>query len=209
MLYKKIVIIDYKMGNLSSVYNAFKFLEIPIELSNSKQKIKNSSGIVLPGVGAFGDAMKNLEALRLVDILKNEIASGKPYLGICLGLQILFEKSEENKNVSGLSIFPGKVIKFKSKSIKIPHIGWNQILIKKRNRLLKNVKNNSFFYFVHSFYVKPSDSKIISTITSYGENFVSSVSKDNIYGVQFHPEKSQKEGLKIIKNFAQICFKLL
>ncbi len=205
MLYKKIVIIDYKMGNLSSVYNAFRFLNIPVELSNNKQKIRDSYGIVLPGVGAFADAMKNLDKFNLVELIQNEINKGKPYLGICLGLQLLFEKSEESRGINGLSIFKGKVIRFKSKSIKVPHIGWNQILIRKRSPILKCIKNNSYFYFVHSFYVQPENEGLISTITNYGEDFVSSISNENIYGVQFHPEKSQEEGLKIIKNFAMLC----
>lgn len=207
MFYKKLVIIDYKMGNISSVYNALKYLNIPVQLTNNKKKIKESSGIILPGVGSFGDAVKNIKELNIFELLITELNKGKPYLGICLGLQLLFERSEEYKKCKGFSIFKGEVVRFKEKGIKIPHIGWNQILIKRKNPMYKNIKNNSYFYFVHSYYAKPKDNNIVSTTTFYGEEFVSSIYKDNIYAVQFHPEKSQEDGLKLIKNFADFCFK--
>ena len=203
---KKIVIIDYKMGNIKSVYNAFKFLNVDVVVSNNKKIIKDSYGIVIPGVGAFGDAVRNLEKLNIFDFLKEEIKN-KPYLGICLGLQLLFEKSEESLDVSGFGILKGEVVKFKSKNIKIPHIGWNKVKIIKRNKLFENIRNNLFFYFDHSYYVKPKDKKIISGITDYGEKFVSAVNSENIFGVQFHPEKSQEDGLKILRNFAEIALK--
>ncbi len=202
---KKIAIIDYKMGNIKSVQKAFKYMGFDAELTKSKRKIKNSFGLVLPGVGAFGDAVKNLHDAGIFELLKTEILNGKPFLGICLGLQLLFQKSEENKGIEGLSVFKGSVKKFKLKNLKIPHIGWNQINIVKRNSLLNNIKNNAFFYFVHSYYVLPTNKKIISTTTDYGINFVSGVNKDNIFAFQFHPEKSHNEGLTIIKNFGELC----
>lgn len=202
---KKIAIINYKMGNLLSVYNAFHFMGLNIEITDSKKKIKDSCGIVLPGVGAFGDTMKNLDSLNLIDILKNEINKGKPYLGICLGYQILFENSEEDPGIDGLKLLKGKVIRFKTTKNKIPHIGWNQIQKKKDSSLLSNVSDNSFFYFVHSYYPVPEDKNIILTQTEYDEVFSSSIHKDNIFATQFHPEKSQERGLQIIKNFGDYC----
>ncbi len=202
---KKIVLINYKMGNLKSVYNAFKFLGCNIEITDNKQKIKNSSGLVLPGVGAFGDAMKNLDSLDIINLLKTEIQNGKPYLGICLGYQILFTGSEEDPGIEGLKLFKGKVIRFKTKTNKIPHIGWNQIKKKNESACLKSLPDNSFFYFVHSYYPVPEDKEIISTLTEYDDIFASSITKDNIFASQFHPEKSQDDGLKIIKNFGDLC----
>ncbi|MBN1899528.1 MAG: imidazole glycerol phosphate synthase subunit HisH [Spirochaetes bacterium] len=205
MLSKKIAIIDYKMGNLHSVFNAFQYLKIPVEFTHEKEKILNCAGIVLPGVGAFGDAMKNLQYLGLVDLIKQEISSKKPYLGICLGLQLLFEQSEECRGKRGLNIFKGKVVRFRSKGIKVPHIGWNQLCLKKKSELFKGIQQGSYFYFVHSYYVAPEDKNIIATTTEYGEEFVSSISLDRVFGVQFHPEKSQDKGMEMIKNFARIC----
>ncbi len=202
---KKIAIIDYKMGNIQSVQKAFNYMGFDAELTKSKKKIKDSFGLVLPGVGAFGDAVKNLTNADIFALIIDEIKKGKPFLGICLGLQLLFENSEENKDINGLSIFKGSVKKFKMKNLKIPHIGWNQINIVKRNPLLKEIKNNSFFYFVHSYYVSPKNKKIITTTTDYGIKFVSGVNKDNIFAFQFHPEKSHNEGLKIINNFGGLC----
>ncbi len=206
MSYKKIVIIDYNMGNLRSVYNATRFLGLDVELTSSKRNISDSYGIILPGVGAFGDAIKNIKELGLFDLIIEQINKGKPYLGICLGLQLLFETSEESNNYRGFSIFEGNSIMFQSKEIKIPHIGWNSINIKKKaSNLLKDIKTGEYFYFVHSYYVKPKDSGIILATTEYGEEFVSAVNRDNIFGVQFHPEKSHDMGLKVLKNFANIC----
>ncbi len=202
---KKIVIINYKTGNLLSVYNAFHFMGFDIEITDSKQKIKDSCGIILPGVGAFEDTMKNLDSLNLIDTLKDEIHEGKPYLGICLGYQILFENSEEDPGIDGLKLLKGKVIRFKTTKNKIPHIGWNQIQKKKDSFLLNNVADNSFFYFVHSYYPVPEDKNIILTQTEYDDVFSSAIHKDNIFAAQFHPEKSQERGLQIIKNFGDYC----
>jgi len=202
---RKAVIINYQMGNLSSVYNAFKFLGIDVEITDSKQKIIDSSGIILPGVGAFGDTMKNLDTAGVIDTIKNEITKGKPYLGICLGYQVLFEKSEEDEGIEGLNLLKGKVIRFKTKSKKIPHIGWNQIRKRKESSLIENIPDESFFYFVHSYYPVPEDDNIILTETEYDEIFASSIAVDNIFATQFHPEKSQENGLQIIKSFGEFC----
>lgn len=204
MYYKKLVIIDYKMGNIKSVYNALKYLNLNVEISNNRKKIQNSFGIILPGVGAFGDAIKNLIELKIFDIIKKEILNGKPYLGICLGLQILFHKSEESPEVNGFSILNGNVIKFKNKKVKVPHIGWNTIKIIKKSTIFEGIKNNSYFYFDHSYYVAPEDKSIIAAKTDYGEIFCSAIIYNNIYGVQFHPEKSHKNGLLFLKNFVSI-----
>ncbi len=200
-----ITIIDYGMGNIRSVQKAFQKVGFNAIMSNNREDIKESIGIVLPGVGAFGDAVNNLKSADIFELIKEVIKSGKPFLGICLGLQLLFETSEENPDMEGLSVFKGKVVKFKKEGLKIPHIGWNQIEIKKESKLLSGIENNSFFYFVHSYYVVPTDKDIILTYTEYGDKFVSGVEKDNIFAIQFHPEKSQDKGLQIIKNFGDIC----
>ena len=202
---KKIALINYKIGNVKSDYNAFKFLGFDIEITDNKQKLKSSSWIVLPGVGAFGDTMKNLDASGLTVLLKKEIARNKPYLGICLGYQVLFEESEEAPGVKGLGIFKGKVIRFKTKKLKVPHIGWNSITKQGAPICLEDVSDGSFFYFVHSYYPVPEDKSIIATNTEYGKIFASSISRDNLFASQFHPEKSQDNGLKIIKNFGDKC----
>lgn len=203
MSYNKIVIINYGLGNLGSVYNALKYLKIDAEITNEKKKIEESRGIILPGVGAFGDTMKNLQDLGLIDVLKKQIDNGKPYLGICLGYQILFEESEETENVKGLNLLKGKVIKFKTKKLKIPQIGWNQIKIVKESPFLKKVSDESYFYFVHSYYPVPDDQGIVATTTEYDDVFASSINSDNIFATQFHPEKSQDMGLQMLKNFTE------
>ncbi len=195
-----IAIIDYGAGNLKSVTNALDFLRIKYKITGKKEDIKKADKLIFPGVGSFGDCMSSLKKKGLIEPLKEELKK-KPYLGICLGLQVLFEKSEESPDIRGLNILEGNVERFKSKNLKIPHIGWNTIKIIKENKLLKDIKNNSYFYFVHSFYVKPVNKEIISTKTDYGISYCSGIAKDNIFAFQFHPEKSDKLGLKILKNF--------
>ncbi|MDD5067471.1 MAG: imidazole glycerol phosphate synthase subunit HisH [bacterium] len=202
---KKLVIIDYKMGNLGSVYNAFRFLKHNVEISDSPQKLMDCDGMVLPGVGAFGDAMKNLNRSSLADTIRSEIKKGKPYLGICLGYQMLFESSEEDRDIKGLGVLKGGVVRFRTDNLKVPHIGWNQIKIQKESMILKEIGDNSYLYFVHSYYPDPEDEDLALTRTEYGESFVSAVAKDNIFAFQFHPEKSQESGLKILKNFGDMC----
>lgn len=203
-----IAIIDYDMGNLKSVSKALECVGANVCVTRDPKKIQNADKLVLPGVGAFGECMKNLENYGLVNVIKNEITKGKWFLGICLGLQLLFEESEEFGPVKGLGILKGKVMKFNHSPstiyhppLKIPHIGWNQVQKKKTPTLLKGIEDNSSFYFVHSYYVVPREKSVISTTTEYGVNFCSSIQKGNIFAMQFHPEKSQKLGLEVLKNF--------
>ncbi len=177
-------------------------------VTNKPEDIERADGVVLPGVGAFRDCMKELNNLGLVGAVADSVKKGKPYLGICLGLQVLFSESEEFGTCSGLDIFKGKVVKFEfgpeQETLKIPQMGWNQLNIKTGNPLFKGIPDKSYFYFVHSYYVVPDDDSIIATTTDYGVEFTSSVCTDNVYAVQFHPEKSQTLGLTILKNFGDI-----
>lgn len=194
-----ITIIDCGMGNLRSFVNAFKALGEKVEIAETPEKIEKAKKIVFPGVGNFGKAVINLRRKNLTRALKNAIQKGIPFLGICLGLQLLFEKSEEAPQQKGLGIFKGKVLKFKK--IKTPQIGWNQIEIQKRPRIFNGIEDKSFFYFMHSFYAEPEDKKIIAARTCYGIYFCSAIESKNVFAVQSHPEKSGKIGLKILKNF--------
>jgi|TARA_B100001964_G_C14190190_1_gene580682 glutamine amidotransferase len=208
----KISIIDYKVSNLKSVSNALNFLEINNEITHDAKKILSSDAAILPGVGSFLEGMKNLKDLDLIDPIKEFIFNNKPFLGICLGMQLLFDKSHEFCVTPGLGIFKGEVKNFRmiNKSCKIPHLGWNQVKTNpsvSTNKLLlnpfKNMTNDqSFFYFVHSFVVLPNDSKNILTETNY-ENvkFCSSILHKNVFASQFHPEKSGNIGLKVLENF--------
>ncbi len=199
-----IAIVDYGMGNLRSVEKGFLKVGIDVVVTNKPEIIKKADGIVLPGVGAFKDCMRELSNLRLTDAIVNAIRNGKPYLGICLGLQVLFSESEEFGRCRGLDIFRGKVVRFQNGNLKIPHMGWNELTIQKQNPLLNGIKDKTYFYFVHSFYVAPEDSSIIAATTDYGLNFTSMIWEDNIFAVQFHPEKSQAAGLRILENFGRI-----
>ncbi|WP_459775375.1 imidazole glycerol phosphate synthase subunit HisH [Aquifex pyrophilus] len=197
----KTVVIDYGMGNLRSVSKALETVGFPeVLVSGDYRELEEADVLVLPGVGAFGDAMKNLEELNLISPIKKHIERGKPFLGICLGLQLLFEKSYEHGEHRGLGILEGEV-KLLPLGVKIPHIGWNQLWFKKKSEILNGLKEGDFFYFVHSYRVIPKDENVVLTTTDYGEYFVSSVEVDNILAVQFHPEKSQKKGLKLLENF--------
>lgn len=192
-----IVIIDYGVGNLASVKNAFDKLKAESKISGDPLVIRKASALILPGVGAAGQGMKNLQKLGLDKLIIEEIQKGKPFLGICLGMQLLFEKSEEG-NVRCLGILEGQVKKFK-KMRKIPQIGWNNVKFK----IPQGIPNNSFFYFVNSFYCLPKNQDIVAGLTDYGETFASMVTKDNILGVQFHPEKSGPVGFKLLANFVK------
>lgn len=196
-----IVVIDYGLGNLASVTNALNRLGIQSRISGSPSMIKKAKALILPGVGAAGAGMKNLKSKGLDKLILAEIEKGKPLLGICLGMQLLFEKSEEG-NVNCLGIFKGVVKKFK-KERKIPQIGWNQVEIKQESNFFKNINSESYFYFVNSYYCLPQDENIIAGLTDYGEIFASIVAKNNVIGVQFHPEKSGKIGFRLLKNFAK------
>jgi len=201
----KVVVVDYGMGNLLNVEKALEKVGFKVEVTSSNLSIKKATGLVLPGVGSFKDCMINLKRMGLIDSIYRFIESGRPFLGICLGMQVLFTMSEEFGHTRGLDVLKGKVVHFpEDLGLKIPHMGWNSIKIKKRAPHLKGIPDNSYFYFVHSYYVVPEDEDIIATTTEYGEEFSSSVWKDNIFACQFHPEKSQKLGINILKNFKDI-----
>ncbi len=200
----KIVIIDYGMGNLRNVQKGFEKIGFEAELTRSKKEIEKASAIVLPGVGAFKDCMENLEKYGLIEPLLRSIEKGKPYLGICLGLQILYSESEEFGSHKGLDLIKGKVVRFRpDPEHKVPHMGWNTIEKEKEVPVLQGVESGDFFYFVHSYYVIPEEAKWISTLTTYGKPFVSSIWKENLFATQFHPEKSQQKGLRVLENFAR------
>ncbi len=197
-----ITVVDYGMGNLKSVAKALEYVGLNVKISSSPEDIKNSKAIVVPGVGAFGDAVHNLKRFKLFDEIINHIEKGKPYLGICLGLQLLFEYGYEFGEHEGFGVLKGKVIRFQPKEgFKIPHMGWNQVWIKQKEGLFSGIKEGEFFYFVHSFYAEAYDKNDIASTTDYITDFCSSVQKNNIWAVQFHPEKSQKAGLKLLENF--------
>lgn len=193
-----IAIIDYGAGNTASVINVLKELEANFVLTNDIQTIRNSDKIILPGVGEASSAMNKLSSLNLVDKLRN---TEKPFLGICLGMQLLFSKTEEG-NVEGLNIIPGEVKKFNAVKIKVPHMGWNEIIIQKNDELFAGINDKTFFYFAHSYYVPQND--FSTSICNYEINFSASVRYKNFFGVQFHPEKSARQGIKIIKNFISL-----
>jgi glutamine amidotransferase len=200
----KIVIIDYGMGNLRNVQRGFERIGLEAKLTRNKKEIQRASAIVLPGVGAFKDCMINLEKYGMVESLLRSIEKGKPYLGICLGLQILFSESEEFGSHKGLDLIKGRVVRFKpDPEHKVPHMGWNTVEIEREVPMLQGIVSGDFFYFVHSYYVIPEEKQWISSFTNYGLSFVSSIWKENIFATQFHPEKSQHKGLKILENFAR------
>jgi glutamine amidotransferase len=200
----KIVIIDYGMGNLRNVQKGFEWVGFEARVTRNKKEIEKASAIVLPGVGAFKDCMENLEKFGLIEPLLRSIEKGKPYLGICLGLQILFSESEEFGYQKGLGLIRGKVVKFKpDQEHKVPHMGWNAIEKKMEVPFLQGIESGDFFYFVHSYYVIPEEPQGVSTLTNYGIPFVSSIWKENLFVTQFHPEKSQQKGLRILENFAK------
>lgn len=200
-----IAVIDYEMGNLGSVSKAFESLGAKVKVTQNSSDLKKADKVVLPGVGAFKDSMSALKGFKLLEPLKEAIVSGKPYLGICLGLELLFEKSEEGGSSRGMGILKGDVVKFNEKTLKVPHIGWNQLHKKMADcPLFKGIDDNAFFYFVHSYYVRPEDKSIITAVTDYGAEFTSMVWKDNMYAIQCHPEKSQAVGLKFLENFIKL-----
>jgi glutamine amidotransferase len=209
-----IAIVDYGMGNLRSVSKAFEKVGFPAVVTQDSSLIEKADGLVLPGVGAFRKAMENLDHLLLTDTILAFIQSGRPFLGICLGLQLLFSESEEFSLSRGLDIFKGKVIRFPfslpgvppaKDSLKVPHMGWNSVRIKRENRALEGIQEGTHFYFVHSYFPVPDDPGIVATTTDYGGEFVSSVGKGNLFACQFHPEKSQSMGLRILQNFGRLA----
>jgi glutamine amidotransferase len=196
-------IVDYGMGNLRSVEKAFETVGHAAQIIRTPQAIADSDKLVLPGVGAFGSAMENLCRMDLLEPLSAAVADGKPLLGICLGLQLLFEESEEHGLHEGLGVFEGRVRRL-PEGVKVPHIGWNQVSVTRDDPLLQGIPDNAFFYFVQSYFVEPQDQQNVIGKTDYGVTFTSIVGWRNVYGVQFHPEKSQDAGLKLLKNFGDL-----
>lgn len=200
-----IAIIDYGAGNLYSVQNALKSLNAESVITGNADTILAADKIILPGVGAFGDSKAALERADLCETVKAVIAAGKPFLGICLGMQLLFDSSEESPGVEGLRIFQGSFRKIpKVGDIKIPHIGWNSLEIPKDSKILKNIGENPYVYFVHSYYLEPENPADVSAYTTYGTKFAVAAERDNVFAVQFHPEKSGDTGLKILENFVNL-----
>ncbi|MDF0644123.1 MAG: imidazole glycerol phosphate synthase subunit HisH [Nitrospira sp.] len=197
-----IAIIDYDMGNLRSVSKAFEAVGHRAVVTRDAKLIDDATRVVLPGVGAFGDCMANLERYGLVQTIRKSIQSGKPFLGICLGLQLLFTESEEFGRHEGLGIIPGKVRRFAAgPAVKVPHMGWNQVNFRTACPLFDGIRDGADWYFVHSYFVDPVDPSIIGTTTTYGIPFASSIWRDNVVACQFHPEKSQSVGLRLMRNF--------
>lgn len=203
-----IAVIDYGRGNIRSVTKAFEKIGYPVFVTQESKELERAEGLVLPGVGAFSDCMENLKRLNLSESIQEQVNKGKPFLGICLGLQILFSESEEFGEHKGLDLVKGRVVKFSAdKKRKIPHMGWNCVQIKKESPLSGGISSGEYFYFVHSYYVLPEDRDLIVLTTEYGNEFVSGIVRDNLWGVQFHPEKSQKAGLRILRNFAESVYR--
>lgn len=198
-----IAIVDYGMGNLKSVTNAFEKLHADVVITRERKVIEASRAIVLPGVGAFGKCIENLRKFELFEFIRDQIMNDKLYLGICLGMQVLFESSEEAPGVKGMGFIKGTVPKFKV-DLKVPHMGWNSIERVKGAEVLEGIRNGEFFYFVHSFYCQPEED-VIATKTSYGIDFASSIQKKRVFACQFHPEKSQRVGLKLLENFLRLA----
>ena len=209
-------VVDYGMGNLRSVSKALASLGFPVTVSGSPAELSRCAGIVLPGVGAFRDCMKNLDRQGFLPFLTDVLGEGRPFLGICLGLQVLFSESEEFGRHEGIGYFPGKVVRFPSGlretgpggrevALKVPHMGWNRVDIIMDHPVFRGIPAGSYFYFVHSYYVEPEDSSSVACRTSYGLSFAAAVGKENQMAVQFHPEKSQGAGLAVLANFGRLC----
>jgi imidazole glycerol-phosphate synthase subunit HisH len=200
-----IVVVDYGMGNLRSVQKGFEKVGSPAIISRNPKEIKRADRLVLPGVGAFPECMRNLSRLDLVPPILEFLQSGRPFLGICLGLQLLFDESEEFGIHEGFKVVPGRVKAFdRNMGLKIPHMGWNQVYYRKEIPLFRGIENGSFFYFVHSYYVEPENEADIAAETDYGIKFTCAIARGNTFAVQFHPEKSQENGLKILTNFSKL-----
>lgn len=199
----RIAIIDYGMGNLRSVQKAIERVGYDAQITQNPQVIRDATHVVVPGQGAFCDAKRCLEEHQMTGEVVRAIESGKPFLGICLGMQMLLTVSYENGVFDGMNIIPGKVIRFQG-DMKIPHIGWNQLILKKTGAIFEGITEGSYAYFDHSYYAAPEDSSVIGTTTNYGSEFTSMIWKDNIIATQFHPEKSQKVGLQILTNFGKM-----
>lgn len=200
-----LAVVDYEMGNLHSVAKALEKAGARIKVTSQPAAIRQADGVVLPGVGAFGEAMHRLRAKQLVRPIQALLKQNKPFLGICLGLQILFEGSDESPRIAGLGFFKGRVVKFRGRAgLKVPHMGWNTIQRKpQRSAVLKDIGDGSYFYFVHSFYPAPRDKGIVATETPYGKPFCSAVTQGRLFASQFHPEKSGEQGQRLLRNFVR------
>lgn len=200
-----IAVIDYGAGNIKSVEKALIHLGQEVKITDNAQEILSADKVVLPGVGAFGDAMGNLKRRGLDAVIRQAAGKGTPFLGICLGLQLLFEKSDEAPGVEGLGILPGEILKIPAKEgLKIPHMGWNSLHLEHGGRLFQNVPEQSYVYFVHSYYLKAGEEDIVKASAEYGVHIHASVEKGNVFACQFHPEKSSDVGLQILKNFVEL-----
>lgn len=201
-----IAIIDYDAGNILSVQKALDFLGLENTLTRDVNEIMNADKVILPGVGSFGDAMAHLQEYKLVEVIKDFVATGKPFLGICLGLQLLFDESEESPGVKGLSLIEGKIKRIPDgDGIKVPNIGWNSLSFPSSGRLFEGIEDDSFVYFVHSYYLECANEEYVKATIDYGNTHIhASVEKDNIFACQFHPEKSSDVGLKILSNFGSL-----
>lgn len=200
-----VAVIDYDAGNIKSVEKAIAFLGEEVLVTRKAQEILAADHVILPGVGNFGDAMEKLCRYELIPTIEEVIRKNIPFLGICLGLQLLFEESEESPGVKGLGVFPGKIKRIpEAEGLKIPHIGWNSLSLKGEGRLFNGLPTEPYVYFVHSYYLKADQESIVKAMTEYGVTIHASIEKDNVFACQFHPEKSSETGLTILKNFLQI-----
>ena len=200
-----VAIIDYDAGNLRSVEKALEALGAETVVTRDPEVIAGSSRVILPGVGSFGDAMERLNQYGLPDVIRRTVSGNKPFLGICLGLQLLFEESEESPGVPGLGILKGKILKIpQTEGLKIPHMGWNSLTINPKSRLFAGIEQGAYVYFVHSYYLKAGDADIVAASTEYGVPIHAAVERGNLFACQFHPEKSGSTGLAILKNFLDI-----
>jgi glutamine amidotransferase len=215
-LIDEVGVVDYGMGNLRSVGKALEAVGCSVRVSGSAAELARCRGIVLPGVGAFRDCMQNLERQGLLPFLREVLADGRPFLGICLGLQVLFAESEEFGRNEGIGVFPGKVVRFPSgmrlpsapggaAALKIPHMGWNRVAFSGDHPFFRGIPEGSYFYFVHSYYVLPEDDAIVACRSFYGIEFAAGVGRGNLLAIQFHPEKSQTAGLALLSNFGRVC----
>lgn len=203
-----IAVIDYGAGNIQSVYKALKHIGCEAVVTRDKNIIMKADGTILPGVGSFGDTMDTMNKYKISNTVTDYIKSGRPFLGICLGLQLLFPSSDESPEAEGLNIFRGSITKIPSgEGLKIPHMGWNSLDIKKKDGIFKGIADNSYVYFVHSYFLDAADKSIVSAQTNYGITIDAAISKDNVFATQFHPEKSGETGLKILKNFVDIAMR--
>ena len=200
-----IAIIDYDAGNMKSVEKALQFLQADVIVTRDRNTILAADQVILPGVGAFGEAMEKLESYGLIEVIHQVVAKGTPFLGICLGMQLLFDQSEESGGVKGLGLLRGEIVKIPAKEgLKIPHIGWNSLKFPHKSVLFEGIPEDSYVYFVHSYYLKASDTAVVAATTTYGVEIHAAVEHNNIYGCQFHPEKSSETGLNILKNFVTL-----